>query len=495
MISRMTPLPNTLYYAADVRELDRIAIQERGIPGIELMNRAGAAVFETILNRWPRAREVVVFCGGGNNGGDGFVIARLANERGLRPRLIALEEVDGLNGDARRAWGAARSAGLSLTPYDPALLKKADVIVDAIFGSGLNRSVSGRYAAVVEAINASGAPVIAVDVPSGLQVDQGTVLGCAVKADATVTFIGLKVGLLTGQGPEHCGELLFSDLGVPKDIYNSVDPRAERIDWPSLRPLLARRNRSAHKGHYGHVLMMGGNHGMAGAARMAAEAAARVGAGLTSVAMRQAYAAAMAAARPEIMWRGLTDDDTLDDLLSRVTVVAIGPGLGRDDWARQLFDTAVNSSLPLVVDADALNLLAEQPRNRGYWILTPHVGEAARLLQCRPDDINRDRVGAARRLQQRFDGVVVLKGAGSIICGEAGDVAICSGGNPGMASGGMGDALTGIIAGLMAQGLPFESAAKAGVALHAAAGDEAARGGERGMLAMDLIACLRLLVN
>ena len=491
----MNRLPNTLYHAADVRELDRIAIEERGIPGIQLMNRAGAAVFEVIMERWPRARNVVVMCGGGNNGGDGYVIARLAYERGLRPRLMALEDADGLCGYARLAWGAARAAGLSLTPYAPALLRDADLIVDAIFGSGLNRGVGGRYAAIVDEINASGSPVIAVDAPSGLDVDRGRALGCAVQAEATVTFIGLKAGLFTGDGPQYCGEVIFSDLGVPKDLYNSVDPRAERIDWSLLQPLLAARDRGAHKGHFGHVAVVGGNHGMAGAPRMAAEAAARVGAGLTTVAMRPEYTAAMAAARPEIMWHGITDNETMDRALSRASVVAVGPGLGRDDWARKLFEKVVDSPLPLVIDADALNILAEQPRSRGYWILTPHVGEAARLLQCQPADISADRVGAARQIQQHFSGMVVLKGAGTVICGEEGDIAICSGGNPGMASGGMGDALTGVIVGLIAQGLPFESAARAGVALHAAAGDEAARAGERGMLAMDLIGCLRKLVN
>ena len=491
----MSSLPNTLYYAADVRELERIAIAERGIPGIELMNRAGAAVFEAMLDHWPRARDVAVLCGGGNNGGDGFVIARLAYERGLRPTLMALEDVEALSGDARRAWGAARSAGLVLTPYDPALLREADVIVDAMFGSGLNREVVGRYASAVEAINTSSVPVIAVDVPSGLAADQGAVLGCAVNADITVTFISLKTGLLTGAGPEYCGKIIFSNLGLSADIYNSVDPRAERIDWPRLKPMLGKRPRHAHKGHYGHVAVVGGNHGMAGAARMAAEAAARVGAGLVSVAMRPLDTAAMAAARPEIMWRGVASEEGLDDVLGRSTVVAIGPGLGRDDWARRLFEQSIESTLPLVIDADGLNLLAEQPRMRGYWILTPHVGEAARLLNCSSKEIERDRIGAVRQLQQEFDGVVVLKGAGSVICGEDGEVAICSGGNPGMASGGMGDALTGVIAGLMAQGLPFEPAARAGVALHAMAGDDAARNGERGMLAMDLINCLRMLVN
>lgn len=491
----MSQLPHTLYRAAAVRELDRQAIEIHAVPGIELMNRAGAALLDELIVRWPDARRIVVVCGGGNNGGDGFVVARLALEQGLEPKLICVTDPATLKGDARKAWGAAQAAGLVPVPFKPSVFDGADMIVDAIFGIGLDRPVEGAVANVIHAINSSGVPVLAVDIPSGLAADTGAVLDCAVHATATVTFIGLKQGLLTGAGPEYCGTIRFEDLGVPLAVYDEVTPSAMRIDWARVKSNLASRPRHAHKGMSGHVLVIGGNHGMAGAVRLAAEAAARTGAGLISVATRNAHIAAMAAARPEIMWHGVDEVSDLGPLLARATIVAIGPGLGQDSWAQQLLARVLESSLPLIVDADALNLLAQEPCSRGNWILTPHPGEAARLLQCSSSEINADRFATVQKLQERYQAVVVLKGAGSLIIDENGAIALCSEGNPGMAVGGMGDVLTGVIAALGAQGLPLGDAARLGVSLHAAAGDRAALDGERGLLAGDLLPHLRRLVN
>lgn len=493
----MSRLPYTLYRAAEVRELDRIAIQEFGIPGIELMNRAGAALFDELCSRWPAAGRIAVVCGGGNNAGDGYVVARLAREKGFAVTLLALIDPARLKGDAKTAWGAARAAGLTVTAFAAAALDKVDVIVDAVFGTGLDRPVEGRWAEAIDAINAAAVPVLAVDIPSGLQADTGRAMGVAVKATATVSFIGLKQGLFTGSGPDHCGVLSYHDLGVPAAVLARVPAAAERVDWLGLRSSLPPRLRTAHKGMCGHVLVVGGNHGMAGAVRMAAEAAARVGSGLTSVATRPGHVAAMASARPELMWRGISCAAELRELLRHATVVAIGPGLGQDGWATTLFETVLQSGLPLVVDADGLNLLAQaqEPCRYGDWVLTPHPGEAARLLQTDTGAIHEDRFAALAQLSQRYAGTVVLKGAGTLIGDEQGTVALCSGGNPGMASGGMGDVLTGVIAGLAAQGLGLSLAARAGVSLHAAAGDKVALSGERGMLAGDVVKALRALVN
>lgn len=491
----MSQLPYTLYRAAAVRELDRQAIETHVVPGIELMNRAGAALCEELLVRWPDTRRIAVVCGGGNNGGDGFVVARLALEQGITPILICVTDPATLKGDARKAWGAAQAAGLVRVPFKPSVFDDVDVIVDAIFGIGLDRAVEGAVANVIQAINGSGVPVLAVDIPSGLCADTGAVLGCAVRAAATVTFIGLKQGLLTGAGPEYCGAIRFEDLGVPLAVYDEVTPSATRIDWTQQKSFLPPRPRNAHKGLFGHVLVIGGNHGMAGAARLAAEAAARTGAGLTSVATRSEHVNAMAAARPEIMWHGVNEASDLTPLLARATVVAIGPGLGQDAWAQQLLSRVLDSSLPLIVDADALNLLAQEPCTRDNWILTPHPGEAARLLQTTSHEINADRFAAVQKLHERYQAVIVLKGAGSLIADEQGAIALCSEGNPGMAAGGMGDVLTGVIAALVAQGLSLGDAARAGVSLHAAAGDRAVLDGERGLLASDLFLHLRRLVN
>ncbi|QQS54328.1 MAG: NAD(P)H-hydrate dehydratase [Candidatus Competibacteraceae bacterium] len=493
----MRELPVELYRAAQVRELDRIAIAERGIPGYTLMGRAGEAAFQLLGQRWPKARRIVVVCGGGNNGGDGYVVARLARQAGIDARVLTVADPATLRGDAQTAWRDARAAEIVIVPFNTAELHDVDLIVDAILGTGLERAVSGLWREAIEAMNANPADILALDIPSGLHADTGAILGAAVHATATLTFIGLKQGLFTGQGPACCGDIGFADLAVPPDIYPALHPACWRYGGEDLPALLPRRSRSAHKGHFGHVLVVGGELGMAGAARMAAEAAARCGAGLTSIATRAAHAGLQAAARPELMFHGVETPAELVPLLDRATVVAIGPGLGRAVWGRTLLHAVLASDKPLVVDADALNLLAAEPVFRDHWVLTPHPGEAARLLKMTPAEVEADRFTAVEELALRFGGVTVLKGAGSLIASKAdGLVALCAAGNPGMASGGMGDVLTGVIAALLAQGLSPFAAARAGVYLHGRAGDLAARaGGERGLLATDLLPCLRQLVN
>lgn len=493
----MPELPFELYRAAQVRELDRIAIEARGIPGYTLMRRAGDAAFDLLRQRWPRARRIAVVCGGGNNGGDGYVVARLAREAGLDVVALALTDPAGLRGDAQTAWRDARDADVPATVFGAAGLDGADLLVDAILGTGLEREVSGTWRDAIDAMNAHPADVLALDIPSGLHADTGAILGAAIRAAATITFIGLKQGLFTGQGPACRGDIRFADLGVPPDIYPAIHPACWRYAGEDLPALLPERWRSAHKGHFGHVLVIGGDSGLAGAARMAGEAAARCGAGLVSVATRSAHAGLQAAARPELMFQGIDTPDELGPLLSRASVVAIGPGLGRDLWGRSLLRAALAGDKPLVVDADGLNLLAIEPAFRENWILTPHSGEAARLLKMTPAEVEADRFAAVEDLALRYGGVAVLKGAGSLIASKAdGQVALCSTGNPGMASGGMGDVLAGVIAALLAQGLPPFAAAKAGVHLHGLAGDLAAQtGGERGLLATDLLPFLRQLVN
>jgi NAD(P)H-hydrate epimerase len=493
----MRELPFELYRAAQVRELDRIAIEERGIPGYALMSRAGAAAFNLLRQRWPDARRIAVVCGGGNNAGDGYVAARLARQTGLDVRVLTLSNPDDLRGDALTAWQDACAAGVPTTVFTAAGLADAELLVDAILGTGLERDVSGIWREAIEVMNAHPADRFALDIPSGLQADTGAILGAAIHAAATITFIGLKQGLFTGQGPACCGAVHFADLDVPPDIYPSLHPACWRYAGEDLPMWLPRRSRSAHKGHFGHALVIGGDLGLAGAARMAAEAAARCGAGLVSVATRAAHASLQAAVRPELMFHGIETPDELEPLLNRATVVAVGPGLGRGNWGRALLQAALACDKPLVLDADALNLLAAEPSYRDRWILTPHSGEAARLLKMTPTQVEADRFAAVEDLALRFGGVAVLKGAGSLVASKAdGLVALCTAGNPGMASGGMGDVLTGVIAALLAQGLPLFAAAKTGVYLHGQAGDLAARaGGERGLLATDLLPFLRQLAN
>jgi NAD(P)H-hydrate epimerase len=317
-----------------------------------------------------------------------------------------------------------------------------------------------------------------------------------VRAESTVTFIGRKRGLYTGSGVRCAGRVLFDNLGVPADIYASCEAAVQLMTRPELGALAAPRAADAHKGDFGHVLVVGGAPGMAGAARLAAEAAARCGAGLVSVATHAAHASVLNAGRPELMVRAVDGHGQLASLLARASVVAIGPGLGQGAWSRRLFEQVLDSGLPLVVDADALNLLARDPLWREDWVLTPHPGEAARLLATSSGAVQQDRFAAARELQARYGGVVVLKGSGSLVSADRPPQRLCALGNPGMASGGMGDVLTGVIAALRAQGLAAFAAACAGVCVHAQAADLIAAGnGQRGLLAADLMPAIRGLLN
>jgi len=489
-------LPEALYTGAQVRELDRRAIEAHGIPGSELMERAGAAAFAALRTRFPRARAIGVVCGPGNNGGDGYVLARLAREAGLAVFVMRVGAAR-TGGDAARARQKCEAAGVAVGDFALGLLVACDVVVDALFGTGLSREVEAEGRAAIEAMNVSGRPVLALDIPSGLQADSGRVLGAAVRAHATVTFIGLKAGLFTGEGRTHAGEILFDSLGVPAEVYSALTPQAYRLTETGLRGLLPRRARTAHKGEAGFVLVVGGDRGMPGAAQLAGRGALRAGAGLAILATHPVHAAAVNAACPELIAHGVRTEKDLRGLLARATVIGLGPGLGQSGWGRTLFRAALKAARPLVVDADGLNWLATKPSRRDDWILTPHPGEAARLLKMTAAGIQTDRFAAARAIAKRYGGVCVLKGSGTLIASADGEpIELCDRGNPGMASGGMGDVLTGVIAALRAQGLSPRDAACLGVWVHAAAGDDAAaQGGEIGLIASDLLAFVRARLN
>ncbi|MGB1579999.1 MAG: NAD(P)H-hydrate dehydratase, partial [Nevskiales bacterium] len=324
----------------------------------------------------------------------------------------------------------------------------------------------------------------------------GAVLGRAVLADACISFIGLKLGLVTGQGPAHCGDLYFDDLAVPREVYADDSPLALCITDKLRTDCLPRRTRTAHKGLHGHVHCLGGDHGTAGAIRIAAEAALRSGAGLVSVSTQPNAANSLVQACPELMASGFVPDAVLHQHASSADLLLLGPGLGQRDWGQQLWGQALALNKPMLVDADGLNLLAQNPMHRDNWVLTPHPGEAARLLGCDTRQVQADRPAAVRALQTKYGGVIVLKGAGSLVLGPDGQLHVCRQGNPGMAVGGMGDLLAGIITGLWAQGIDMTVAARLGVYLHAVAADRAAADlGERGLLPTDLFAYLRALLN
>ena len=477
-----------LYLAAELRELDRIASEVAGITGYTLMSRAAGAAWGALQARWPAARRLLVLCGGGNNGGDGFVLARLALQAGCQVRVLQVSDPGRLAGDAATARDDWLATGGEIEQPDTGAGYAVDLIVDGLLGTGFAGPLRPAWQTVIDAANAATAPVLALDIPSGLAADSGHVDGVAIRAALTVTFIGRKPGLYTGAGPDCCGEVVFDDLAVPAAVYQQVPPAALLDTGSRPNPFNGPRSRTAHKGHFGSVLVVGGDHGMSGAARLAGEAALRTGAGRVSLATRREHAALIAAACPELMCFGVESTGELKPLLARATVVVVGPGLGQSAWGQSLLATVLESGLPLVVDADALNLLAREPLSRDNWILTPHPGEAARLLATTIAAVQSDRPAAVRALHDRWGGVGVLKGAGTLVHARGALPVICSAGNPGMAGAGMGDVLSGVTGALLGQGLSLSAAARAAVCLHAVAGDNAARHGERGRLARDLIA-------
>ena len=487
-----------LYTAEQTRALDRCAIVDHGVPGITLMSRAARSAFDALVDSWPDPGHIQVLCGTGNNGGDGFLVADNAHKRGIPVTVWQLGDASRIAGDAKIARDQALAKGVDIRDWAGGILVGEGVVVDAMLGTGLGGDVRGDYAHAIEAINASGAPVLAVDIPSGLCSDSGRVLGVAVRADLTVTFIGLKRGLFTGEAGDCTGAVSFTDLAVPAEIYNEVATDCSRLELEPLLERLPDRPANAHKGLYGTVLVIGGDYGMAGAAAMAAEAALRCGAGLVRVATRPEHVAALVARTPEVMPLGVESGDDLEPLLDGADVLVVGPGLGQSPWSEYLLQRAAASGKPMLLDADGLNLLAagkifgETPV--GNRVITPHPGEAARLLGITNAEVNADRFGAARALQQRYGGVAILKGYGSLIAG-ADEILLSDYGNPGMASGGMGDVLSGVIGALLSQHLPALEAAALGVCLHGAAADIAAADGQRGLAASDLIPEMRALLG
>jgi len=495
------PSPNLLYSAAQVRALDAFAIAH-GTSGYTLMKRAGEAALRALRSRWPTAMKLAVVAGAGNNGGDGYVLARFAQAAGLSATVLAVSAPSQLKGDARNACEDFRASGGQILAYSEALLASADVIVDALLGTGLSDAVRAPLAEIIRAINACERPVFALDLPSGLNADTGAVMGAAVRADCTISFVAFKTGLFLGEGPEHAGRLLFDDLEVTPPPEPAFRALLERLPESDISRALPRRRRQANKGDFGRVLIIGGGAGMPGAVRLAGEACLRVGAGLVSVATASDNLLAIAAGRPELIVHGVGGSDDLTSLLSGADVVAIGPGMGRSAWARALLNCALVCGKPLVLDADGLNLLAEgaQIAPPGS-VLTPHPGEAARLLGISAAAVQADRMSALNALAARHPGaIIVLKGAGTLIGLDGVNAphpipVICERGNPAMAAAGMGDVLTGAIVGILAQCRDPWLAARAGVMAHALAGDDLAHERERGVLALEVAEALNRCVN
>ncbi|MGL4318854.1 MAG: NAD(P)H-hydrate dehydratase [Pseudomonas sp.] len=485
-------LPLPLYTAAQVRELDARLIAA-GTPGFALMQHAAHAAWRALRRRWPQAGEITVLAGAGNNAGDGYLVAELARKAGWAVRVLAVGAVGRLAGDAATARQAALAAGVVVEAWSGAAELRG-VLVDGLLGTGFQGALRAPYTEAIERINGSSLPVLALDLPSGLNADNGLVAEQAVRADLTVSFIGLKLGLFTGDAPDWVGELVFDDLQADPHLLTTQAYTALRLAGSAL-PRLAPRSRTAHKGLFGHVLVVGGDRGFGGAALLAAHSALRAGAGLVSLATRGEHVGASLARCPEVMCVATDSTYQLPPLCAQADVLVVGPGLGQQAWGRSLLSAVAASPRPQVWDADALNLLAagavQLPAD---CVLTPHPGEAARLLGCGTAEVQADRPAAALALAQKYQAVVVLKGAGSLIAAPDGRLRLCDRGHPAMAGAGLGDVLAGLIGALRGQGLDAFAAAALAVRLHASAGQQLAVNG-RGLAASDLIPTIRQLLE
>ncbi|MCX4027597.1 NAD(P)H-hydrate dehydratase [Endozoicomonas sp. SM1973] len=498
-------LSHTLYTAEQVRQLDYNAIHQQGIAGYTLMERAGKATFRLLrqyCEQWfgKESFHLQVLCGSGNNAGDGFIVAGLAKQKGIEVEVIAVGDPGKLKGDALTAYQWCQAQSVSITPWQENLQLTADVFVDALLGTGLKGPVRETYASVIEQLNSTYKPVIAVDIPSGLCADTGTVLGVAVKARSTITFIGRKRGLYTHHGCELTGEVHFADLAVPELVYHTTPCNSYLLDPSRYLTCLPERYKNSHKGAFGHLVLIGGDHSMGGAITMAAEAALHAGVGLVSVVTRPEQVGGLQARCPEIMVIGCDNPGQIPRLLIGKSALVIGPGLGQSRWSRECLLAAIDSGLPLVLDADGLNLLAVEPtlleQKKSDWLLTPHPGEAARLLGVSSQQIQQNRFASVEQLASQYQSTAVLKGAGSLVCAK-GLIQLANVGNPGMAVGGMGDVLSGLLGALIAQGLSTAEAAGLGTWLHSYSADQLVKlvGGYFGLRATELIPLIRKQIN
>lgn len=489
MLDNLKPL----YDAQSVKKLDTIALEDN-ITAYQLMCRAGQAAFDVLQASWPQARRISVVCGFGNNAGDGLVLARLAKAQKYHVDVYQVGQIDEskLSNEAKKArqdWLASGNIQAFINQQF-----HADVIVDGLLGSGVRLPLTAELNAAIDAINSSKIPVLALDLPSGIDANTGYADKC-IQATVTITFIGRKVGLSTHKALDAIGVLQYDNLGVAPKIFNRVTPTAYQFEYQDIKSLIPPRHPTDYKGTFGHTLVLGGGEmGYSGAAVLAGEGALRSGSGLVSVACAPESAALMARGPQEIMCHPVEDAKQFIPLLEKASTLVMGPGLTQNKWANTLFKTAIKSDKPMVLDADALNLLSQHLQTKNNWILTPHPGEAARLLGVTTEDIQKDRITAAKNLQIRYKGIVILKGAGTIVATED-KLFICPLGVPTLATGGTGDVLAGILGGLLAQHIEPLHAALIAVAVQMQAGLMERELGSRGMIASDLFLHIRSLLN
>jgi NAD(P)H-hydrate epimerase len=495
-------LPHTsLFRAEAVRELDDLAIRALKISPFELMQRAASSILNELVEEYGVPTLLHVFCGSVNNGGDAYIVASMAAEKNIPVRIYEIGEPKKRSEATKLARSLCTEGSPEFLEFSPSCNLSEGIIVDGLLGTGFKGELNKSFDKVIQSINSCSLPILSIDIPSGLCSNTGAVSSIATRADLTVTFIGAKQGLFTGRGPEFSGDVIFDSLDVPKSVFEEKNPSAELLSLEQLLELMPDAGSSAHKHNRGHCMTIGGDLGTGGACLLAAQASLIIGSGLSSLATRPEHVSASLVRQPEIMACGVLSGQELEPLLLKPSVLVIGPGLGRSSWSEQMLQKAMATDLPLVVDADALNILADgrvvSDFSSRSWVITPHSGEAARLLGITSSEVESDRFATVLRLQEKYNATVILKGPGTIIsslCGET--IKICPYGNSGMATGGMGDILSGIIGGLIAQGMSVLEASELGVCLHSSAADQAAElFGRRGLVAGEIFDYLRSLLN
>lgn len=467
-----------LYNKKTIVEIENQVANNFNISIEELTKKAVKASIDVLLEDFPNAQKIIIFCGIGKNATDGLMIGEELKALGKNVQIIKASN------------------------WESNIPIKADLIIDALFGIGINRDLVGVWQQIVDSINKSNIPVLSIDIPSGIDPDTGKILGTAIIATVTVTFIGLKPGLFTGKAKNHCGKIKFNNLGLPNEAYSNAAVDSIRLTKKDFKNLLKPREPAAHKGNFGKLLIMGGQDGMVGAPLLAGKAAFRAGAGIVQVLTNSKQPVAIGDYL-EIQAQNFHSSSQLESLIEKSTVLLLGSGMGLEHAANSFLEHSINSSLPLIVDADGLNLLAEnldedfEPRQN--WILTPHPKEAARLLNTDVETIENNRFATIEQLVTKFKATVVLKGAGTLIKeyqeNTISPTYVCDLGNPGMATAGMGDVLAGVISGLVAQKLSLKDACILGVFAHALAGDIVAKDGEKGILASDLLFFIKKIIN
>ena len=500
-----------LYTASETRKIDNLAIKEKGISGYSLMQMAAEFTLDVILREFSPVEELIIFCSKGKNSGDGFLLGSFAKEFGLEVTIVMSNTSNVIKGVSRKAFEEMKDAKvkiISTKSVEKLKVSNKAVIVDALIGTGLKGNLKKNIKESILALNKLGVklPVLSLDIPSGVNPDTGDADDIAVYADITASFVAQKRGCFTSVGKKFSGEIIYSDLEIPKNLFSKIISTSYVVDYEDSISKVVYREQDAHKGHFGNVLIVGGDRGLGGAGLLSSRAAVYSGAGLTSLVTRPEHVSASLVSCPEVMVKGVDSGQDIEEHLVKPDVIAIGPGLGQSAWSEQMiqrvFWEAEKRDVSVIMDADALNLLTKLKLSSNLpkrLILTPHPGEASRLLNTSVAVIESNRFSAAAKIQKKFNATVVLKGSGTVICHKSGGTqkwGICDSGNPGMATGGMGDVLTGIIAGLLAQGLTLKEAAEAGVDLHAKAADQASlEFGEAGLTPSDVINELKYLLK